>query len=224
MIWLKLRSFRQVGKYEVRLEIGGPTAIWTRPDSGDAPTSYPVPTRSAVKGIFESVLWLPTAVVLPTRVEVCAPIIYHTYTTNYGGPLRKTGKPNFQLIATVLINVCYRLYAEIRQFDGPAEQVPPSARSWLGKNCAHAYQEIFDRRIRRGQWGRTPCLGWQEFVPDYLGPFRTDGEKITSVQSDLNLSIPGMLEYVFPRQNDPTREPLFRQRLDVINGVLVYAT
>jgi len=40
--------------YEVMLEISGPTAMWTRPDTGDAPVSYPAPTYSAVKGIFES--------------------------------------------------------------------------------------------------------------------------------------------------------------------------
>lgn len=44
-------------KYEVAMEIAGNTAIWTRPDSGDSPVSYPAPTYSAVKGIFESVLW-----------------------------------------------------------------------------------------------------------------------------------------------------------------------
>ncbi len=79
-----------MSKYQVSLEVAGPTAMWTRPDTGDAPTSYQVPPRSAVKGVFESILWLPTTVVMPTRVEVCAPIVYHTYTTNYGGPLRKS--------------------------------------------------------------------------------------------------------------------------------------
>ena len=63
----------EMSKYQASLEIAGPTAIWTRPDTGDAPTSYQVPTRSAVKGVFESILWLPTVVVVPTRVEVSAP-------------------------------------------------------------------------------------------------------------------------------------------------------
>ena len=58
--------------YNVQMEIAGPTAIWTRPDTGDAPTSYAAPTFSAVKGIFESVLWLQSAEVCPTRVEICA--------------------------------------------------------------------------------------------------------------------------------------------------------
>ena len=31
-----------------------------------------------------------TAEVVPTRVEICAPLVFHTYSTNYGGPLRKS--------------------------------------------------------------------------------------------------------------------------------------
>jgi CRISPR-associated protein Cas5d len=48
-------------RYEARLEISGPTAMWTRPDTGDAPVSYPAPTFAAVKGIFESIVWLKSA-------------------------------------------------------------------------------------------------------------------------------------------------------------------
>jgi CRISPR-associated protein Cas5d len=40
--------------YRVCFEASGPTALWTRPDTGDAPVSYPAPTYAAVKGIFES--------------------------------------------------------------------------------------------------------------------------------------------------------------------------
>lgn len=42
--------------YQVSMEIAGNTALWTRPDSGDSPCSYPAPTYSAVRSLFESVL------------------------------------------------------------------------------------------------------------------------------------------------------------------------
>lgn len=74
--------------YPIHLEIFGPTAMWTRPDTGDAPVSYPAPTFAAAKGIFESIVWLKSAEVIPTRVEICAPLVYH-YTTNYGGRLQR---------------------------------------------------------------------------------------------------------------------------------------
>ena len=78
--------------YEVAFEVSGPTAMWTRPDTGDAPVSYPAPSFGTVKGIFESIVWLKSAEVMPTRVEICAPLVFHTYSTNYGGPFAKRGK------------------------------------------------------------------------------------------------------------------------------------
>src|SRR5712692_8799754 len=99
--------------YQVSFEISGPTAMWTRPDTGHAPVSYPAPTYAAAKGLFESIVWLKSAEVMPTRVEICAPLVFHTYSTNYGGPLRKSKimkkGSSYQLLATVLINVRYRL-------------------------------------------------------------------------------------------------------------------
>src|SRR2546423_14705555 len=81
--------------YPICLEISGPTAIWARPDTGDSPVSYPAPTFSAARGIFESIVWLQSAEVAPTKGETCAPLAYHNYSTNYGGPPRKDGRgPN----------------------------------------------------------------------------------------------------------------------------------
>ena len=48
--------------YLVQLEIAGHTAMWTRPDTGDAPVSYLAPTFSAAKGIFESVCSLSPSI------------------------------------------------------------------------------------------------------------------------------------------------------------------
>jgi len=202
-------------RYLMQLEIAGPTAMWTRSDTGDAPTSYPAPTYSAVKGIFESVLLLKSAEVVPTVAEICAPVVYHAYTTNYGGPLREgeqiRGGNNYQLIATVLTNVCYRLYAEVQsKRAGVPEQ-------WAGGNGAHAYQEMFEERLARGQTWRTPCLGWQEFVPSYLGPFRD----WTRVQESESQTLPSMLHRVFPRRPDGLAE--FRQNVRIEKGVLRYA-
>src|ERR1700756_3489947 len=86
-------------KYTVKLEIAGPLAMFTRPDTGGTPTSYPVPTWSACKGIFEAIAFFShgNAWINPTRVEVCrhrdspgGDVKLQRYTTNYGGPLRKS--------------------------------------------------------------------------------------------------------------------------------------
>ena len=144
------------GEYEVMLEISGATAMWTRPDTGDCPVSYPAPTYSAVKGVVESILWGPAVEIVPTKVEICAPIQYHNYQTNYGGPLRKSSimatGGGFQLLATVLIDVCYRLYAEVAPVACATKaRISDGAISWDKKTTSpgHAYQDIFQRRLSR---------------------------------------------------------------------------
>ncbi|MDP2365487.1 MAG: CRISPR-associated protein Cas5, partial [Ignavibacteria bacterium] len=103
--------------YEVQFEIAGPAAMFTRPDTGATPVSYPAPTYSATKGMFESIARIKSAFIKPTRVEICAPIHYHRYTNNYHGPLRKSGTNNFQLFATILTNVCYRIYGIVEELE-----------------------------------------------------------------------------------------------------------
>jgi len=116
--------------------------------------------------MFEAIVRLKSAFIRPTRVEVCAPIAYQKYTTNYGGPLRKsqsiTNGNSYQLIATVLVNVCYRIYGMIERLTSPPGDF----------NDLHACQEIFWRRLKRGQFYYVPCFGWKEFVPSYVGIFR----------------------------------------------------
>jgi len=174
--------------------------MWTRPDTGDCPVSYPAPTYSAVKAIFESILWGPAVLIIPTKVEICAPVQYHNYQTNYGGPLRKArvmaDGGGFQLLTTVLIDVCYRLYAEVSTIPKSFKaRVPDKARQWDEKTTSpgHAYRDIFYRRLKKGQCFAIPFLGWKEFGPNYFGEFR----EATKVQGDINMVIPSMLREVF---------------------------
>jgi len=206
--------------YPISLEISGATAMWTRPDTGDAPVSYPVPTWSAAKGIFESIVRLETVEIVPTMVEICAPVVYHNYVTNYGGPLRKSKiMPNnsYQLLATVLINVCYRIYAEIR----PAEHDRPLSEKALqqknkGFNDRHACQAIFNRRLKQGQCHDIPFLGWREFTPDYFGDFRDQ----TEVDKSINMILPSFLFSVFEPSGD--KETVFKQDVEIMKGRLEY--
>ncbi len=210
-------------QYPIALEISGPTAMWTRSDTGDAPVSYPAPTYCAVKAIFESILWLKNAEVVPTRVEICRPLLFHTYSTNYGGPLRKAKimkkGSSYQLLATVLINVCYRFYANVEPSQSPENRLSDDARQYLSTNGAHAYQDIFERRLKRGQCHAVPCLGWKEFVPDYAGQLREQ----TRVCADVFTVVPSMLWQVFSLGQFSRWEPTFRQNVKITKGVLDYA-
>ena len=211
--------------YEIKMEIAGNTAMWTRPDTGDCPVSYPAPTYSAVKGIFESILWGPAVEIRPTRVEICSPVQYHNYQTNYGGPLRKSGVVatggGFQLLATVLIDVCYRMYAEVIPVNkNRKDSIPDSAKKWDNNTTSpgHAYQEIFNRRIKKGQCFTQPCLGWKEFGSDYYGLFRSE----TSVQKNFSTVIPSMLREVFSHGYKSNVAFFYDQNIEIKNGILVF--
>ncbi|MDY6990039.1 MAG: CRISPR-associated protein Cas5 [Thermodesulfobacteriota bacterium] len=211
--------------YEIVLEISGNTAMWTRPDTGDCPVSYPAPTYSAAKGIFESILWGPAVQVVPKKVEICTPVQYHNYQTNYGGPLRKpgviAGGGGFQLLATVLIDVCYRLYAEVSPIPRSVKKrVPDKARRWDKKTTSpgHAYRDIFNRRLKRGQCFTLPFLGWKEFGPSYFGALRDT----TKVQSDINMVIPSMLREVFSDGYASKCAFTYEQDVEITAGVMEF--
>lgn len=210
--------------YQVSMEIASNTAMWTRPDSGDSPCSYPAPTYSAVRGLFESILWGPAILVIPRKVELCVAPQYHSYVTNYGGPLRKSDmirKGNqYQLYATVLTDVCYRPYADVIPNPKKAN-LPERALGWDRSTTSpgHAYQEIFYRRLKRGQSYATLSLGWSEFTPSYVGEFRDT----TQVCSDLpDIHIPSMLREVFQDGFNSEYHTLYDTNLCIHKGVLLY--
>lgn len=210
-----------MSEYEVVFEVEGPAAMFARPDTGGTPTSYPVPTWSAAKGLFESIAFLAdgAAWICPTKVEVCkrvgetgGQIQFQRYTTNYGGPLRKadllTKGANMQFFATILSEVCYRLYGVI-----------VNSRWKRENNPGHHLQDLFNRRLKQGRCYRTPCLGWSEFTCSYWGPIR---EGVTELDTELSLEIPSMLLGMW---NSPTRgqyAPEFCQGVQVLGGVLDY--
>lgn len=210
--------------YSIQMEIEGNTAMWTRPDTGDSPISYPAPTYSAAKAIFESVLWGPDIEIIPQKVELCRPVQYHSYTTNYGGPLRSSNSfkngNNYQQFATVLIDVCYRIYADVIPYR-QKDRMPEKALLWDQKTTApgHAYQAIFNRRLERGQCYSIPVLGWKEFTPSYFGPFR---EK-TRVCTDLpDIPVPSMLRQVFAKGYRSPVSYVYDNGLVIHAGTLAY--
>lgn len=199
-------------KYAVEFEIEGAHAMFARPDAGASFVSYPAPPFSAAKGMFESIARVKSAYVKPVKVELCSPVRYEKYATNYGGPLRKGEQikkgSSYQHMAMILTNVCYRIYGEIFLCGNEPE----------GVNSRHALQEMFMRRLEKGQCWHVPCLGWKEFVPSYVGPLRNE----TKVESSINEVIPSMLISPFDAPVDGQKNAKFTQNVKIENGVLHY--
>ncbi len=203
-----------MSKYKISMEISGPFAMWSRPDTGATPTSYPVPTWSAVKGIFESVAFFNDgkAWICPTKVEICkrkgspgGELTFQRYTNNYRGPLKDKKKVNFQFSSLILSDVCYRIYGAVKNSsDRPLKH---------GNNPCHALEAIFKRRLKKGQCHKTPALGWNEFVPNYWGPLRDDETlpDATEVDTEINLDLVSVLNQVFDKAVNGQYKPQFQQ-------------
>jgi CRISPR-associated protein Cas5d len=163
--------------------------------------------------MFDCVAFWKSAYIQPVSVEICNSIQFQRYATNYGGPLRKgnqiAGGSSYQLFATILIDVCYKVYGVV------SESSPSPGRN----NHLHALQELFERRLQHGRFYRTPCLGWSEFTASYFGPLR----QTTRVRQDIDLSVPSMLRRVFDRDSAGRYDPFFDQDVRVERGVLSFA-
>lgn len=207
--------------YPLTMEVAGPLAMFARPDTGGTPTSYPAPTWSACKGLFESIALFAdgSAWICPTKVEICrwreqpgGNVRFQKYATNYGGPQRKpqliAKGANMQLFATVLVDVCYRIHAEVR-----------GVKARDGINSRHHLQDLFNRRLLRGQCHHTPALGWREFTCSYWGGFRDD----TVVDEKLDLMVPSMLVTPWDQSIRGTYAHRFAHGVRVEKGVLTFA-
>lgn len=205
--------------YAVSLEVAGPYAMWTDPACGDAPVSYLVPTPSAIRGIFEAILFVPWAEIIPIRVEVCSPIKYSNLTFNYRGPLRKGQQISkdaaYQAKWTVLQDVCYKLYA----IPVGRPQYYNQSGKVITSNGAHFYQERFNRLLARGMYRIPPHLGCKEFDVWYCGPLRSN----TFSCKEINLEIPTILDQMFHNRFNRSANPSFIQNVQVVEGVVDYA-
>ena len=210
--------------YEVAFEISGPAAMFARPDTGSAPISYPVPTWSACKAMFESVArgffatGKTAAFFCPREVQIWRPVRFEKYVTNYRGPLRKDSQikkgASYQLPATILTDVCFRVSGECMRIPGIPDE---------SGNAPHALHEMFTRRLAQGRGKYAPCLGWKEFLPDYFGPFRDHSRRDTTfvLQQQYFSELPALLMSMWDAPTNGNYRPVFRS-LEIREGILKF--
>lgn len=208
---------------DIAFEVAGPSAMFTRPDTGSTPISYPVPTYSAARGMFDAVLRRPHIIIKPLGVEICKPVRYERFITNYGGPLRKADQikrnNNYQLVATILVDVCYRIYGRvISKKSSSRGKNQPQVRRRRGKDWCPQFKRLFEERLKQGHTFYTPCLGWKEFVPTYFGPLRKGTHPDSTVD---DIVIPSFLRSMWKHRE---LKPKFVQDWQIVKGVMSYVT
>lgn len=206
-------------RYPICMEVEGDFAMWSRPDTGSEKTSYPFPTFSALKGLFESVLYMPSVLIIPHKIQICSPIKYQPYAFNYRGEKRKhtliKDGNTCQIRTTILYKPCYRCYAFVVNNKNDFSSVP---EKYKGVNHSHSFQAQFNRRIIKGKNYRTPCLGLSEFLVSYVGQFREE----TKVQEDINHTISSMIFNCFDSLNKGVYSPSFVQNVEIKKGEIQY--
>jgi CRISPR-associated protein Cas5d len=152
------------------LEVSGPFACFTRPEMKVERVSYDVITPAAARAVFEAILWKPAIRWHIRMIEVLKPIRWISLRRNEVAsrvPTRnvvaamKTGTGNLSLYieddrqqraGLFLRDVAYRLHADLEFLRERDLQATPIK-----------YQEMFERRVAKGQCVNQPYLGCREF-------------------------------------------------------------
>ena len=153
------------------LELSGPWACFTRPEMKVERVSYDVMTPSAARACFEAILWKPAIRWHIRHIEVLKPIrwinlrrneVASVVSTRNAETAMKVGHGDLALYieddrqqraGLFLRDVAYRVHADM-------EFIPVRDE---GAN-AMKYQEMFERRARKGQCVNQPYLGCREFA------------------------------------------------------------
>jgi CRISPR-associated protein Cas5d len=156
------------------LEVSGDFACFTRPEMKVERVSYDVITPSAVRAIFEAILWKPAIRWQPEKIEVLSPIRWVNIRRNEvsskipSGSVKSAmnkGTGNLglyiederqQRAGLFLSDVKYRLTASF-EMTSKAE-----ATDNLNK-----FSEMFKRRAEKGQCFNQPYLGCREFSCEF---------------------------------------------------------
>ncbi len=155
-----------------RVHISGQLALFTRPEMKVERVSYEVMTPSAARGILEAILWKPQMRWLIDRITVLKPIRFMAVKRNEvaskvpstAASWARQGRPaadffadddRQQRNAIVLRDVAYVVEARIEL----------TTRAESGDSC-RKYEEMFTRRLRKGQRFQQPYLGCREFAAE----------------------------------------------------------
>jgi CRISPR-associated protein Cas5d len=145
-------------RFQVRAR--GPLACFTRPEMKAERVSYEVMTPSAARGILESILWKPAVRWAVHSIAVLAPIRWQSFRRNEVNDRASPKVLDFfaedrraQRNTVALRDVDYVITASFSLTD----------RAGPGDNLVK-FEEMFERRLRKGQTFQQPYLGCRELA------------------------------------------------------------
>lgn len=158
--------------YGFKVMLEGDYACFTRPELKVERVSYDVPTPGALEGMLKSVYWKPAIRYVIDKIIVFHPIDFMNIRRNEvkdkvlysavrsqmngkgGDPYIYTSENRSQRASMILKNVKYGVEFHFELTGLKSEQEED------GEN---KHFNIIKRRLEKGQYFRTPCLGCSEF-------------------------------------------------------------
>ena len=158
--------------YGFKVIVEGDYACFTRPELKVERVSYDVPTPGALEGLLKSVYWKPAIRYVIDRIIVFQKIDFANIRRNEvkdkvllsavksqmnqkgGDPCIYASESRSQRASMVLKNVKYGIefHFELTRLKNDHEE-----------DAENKHYNIIKRRLEKGQWFRTPCLGCSEF-------------------------------------------------------------
>ena len=155
-----------------KILVEGDYACYSRPELKVERVSYDVPTPGALEGMLKSVYWKPAIRYVIDRIVVFQPIEFANIRRNEvkdkvllsavkkqmkgkeADPCIYTSEKRNQRAAMVLKNVKYGVEFHFELTGLKSDNEDEGEKK---------HYNIIKRRLEKGQWFRTPCLGCSEF-------------------------------------------------------------
>jgi CRISPR-associated protein Cas5d len=147
-----------------RVRARGPGACFTRPELRAERVSYEVITPSAARGLLEAVLWKPAIRWHIERIHILAPIRFSTIKRNEVSEKLRIGGAVHAFYADEKREQRNTLF--LRDVDYVIEAHFRLTTEAGSEDTLRKFEEIFRRRLGRGQCFHTPYFGCREFVAE----------------------------------------------------------
>jgi CRISPR-associated protein Cas5d len=182
-----------IGRYEVRVR--GQFACFTRPEFKTERFSYEVLTPSAARGVLEAILWKPAIFWHVRRIRLLAPVQFAQFKRNEVNSRVATPKAAAASRTGAGIDDYFadedraqRNTVALRDVDYAVDaEMVMTPRAGSGDN-AKKFDEMFRRRLERGQFHMQPYLGCREF-PAIVEPYTGDPPPLEQESRDLGLML-----------------------------------
>lgn len=161
-----------------KIGVSGGLACFTRPEFKTERVSYEAITPSAARGILEAVLWKPAIFWVVSKIHVLNPIRFISFRRNEVKtrvPLNKVkpamkGKALDHFFAGAGSDACaQRNTVALRDVAYIVEAHYVPTPKWGPDDSFGKFDEMFQRRLEKGQTYHQPYLGCREFAAE-VGP------------------------------------------------------